>query len=187
MDSKSISREGVGVQVPASAPHSELSGALIPVLIHKLNNITQVLSGVNALVSLTQDLGVLDQHAESLEHAALELDRLGWTLGMLGAAHGSDLLFARRERQALNWSLQALVELYGRERRVLSVPSKLPMLAPDAAQSARCWELLQWIRAQAQGPQVVLQLAQEGEAWIWRLEGSAAQLGWPLASMEPVP
>src|SRR5262245_17233978 len=61
MDSKSISRKGVGVQVPASAPEHQiedpLARAMLPVLLHRVANATQHLNGLTAL--LAHDPGAL--------------------------------------------------------------------------------------------------------------------------------
>ena len=83
MDSKSISREGVGVQVPASAPADELARALLPALLHRLNNVTQVLAGVNSLVRVSGSSTVLLERADDLRHAGGALEQLGWLVGAL--------------------------------------------------------------------------------------------------------
>lgn len=179
MDSKSISREGVGVQVPASAPSAQLASELLPVLLHKLNNVTQVFSGLNSLLTVTKDASLLTERAGDLEYAGAQLHRLGWVVGMLGASQGADLLLARREAQALRWSLEALVELYGREGRRLVLPERLPRVAPAKDEPRVCWELLVWVRAHASARESRLLLEAGEQAWVFRVEGAAGELRLP--------
>ncbi len=115
MDSKSISREGVGVQVPASAPAAaadELARALLPALLHRLNNVTQVLAGVNSLVRVTGSPAVLLERAGDLEHAGGALERLGWLVGALARGMGTGIGAPREdERRVLELTTVELVEL----------------------------------------------------------------------------
>lgn len=190
MDSKSISREGVGVQVPASAPpvglSSELAGKLLPVLLHKLNNVTQVFSGLNSLLAVTGDPALLVERAGDLEHAGAQLHRLGWLVGMIGASQGADLLLARREALGLRWSLEALAELCAREQVRLELPAQLPRVCPQENEAAICWDLLLWIRSQPAQPVLRLSWTRTSDQWIFRLEGSAASHALPAGALEPL-
>jgi hypothetical protein len=153
----------------------------LPVLLHKLNNVTQVFSGLNSLLTVTKDASLLTERAGDLEYAGAQLHRLGWVVGMLGASQGADLLLARREAQALRWSLEALCELYGREGRRLELPERLPRVTPTEAEPRVCWELLVWVRAHASAAQSRILLEATDEAWVFRVEGVAAEYRLPRA------
>ncbi len=164
MDSKSISREGVGVQVPASAPRAgsdELARVLLPALLHRLNNVTQVLAGVNSLVRVSGSPAALVERAGDLEHAGGALERLGWLVGALARGMGTGIGAPREDERALEWLVDLLAESLRREGRELSGPRTLPRA--DFAQS---WELARGLLAAAcaSAPGSVL-------AWSVRLEG----------------
>lgn len=149
MDSKSISREGVGVQVPASAPAAssdELARALLPALLHRLNNVTQVLAGVNSLVKLTNSSAPLVQCRGDLEHASGALERLGWQVHALSRALGAPIGAERREEHALEWLVELVIESLRREGRDLVLAGALPRL-PAACGTAECWELASRLHA----------------------------------------
>lgn len=154
MDSKSISREGVGVQVPASAPvahEDELARALLGALLHRLNNVTQVISSVNALVRLGGESAAIARHAEDLRQSAEGLERLGWLLALLSRQRGSDLLLARREARGQAWLLELLREAVRRERRELGEP-RPGSLEPDPAREEALelgWACAGWLFAAA--------------------------------------
>ncbi len=67
MDSKSISRKGVGVQVPASAPAftDPLARAMLPVLLHRVGNAAQLLTALDALASASGARLLLDRRERS--------------------------------------------------------------------------------------------------------------------------
>jgi hypothetical protein len=155
----------------------------LPVLLHRLNNVTQVFSGLNSLLTVTKDASLLTERAGDLEYAGAQLHRLGWVVGMIGASQGADLLLARREAQALRWSLAALCELYGREGRRLELPERLPRVAPTEDEPRVCWELLVWVRAHASPAQSRILLEATDEAWVFRVEGVAAEHRLPRAAL----
>ena len=80
-----------------------LAEALFPVLIHRLNNATQVLSALNAALGAGLDDALLGGSSENLAAASRDVHELGWLLGVLASAGGADLLLERRtlERGAL--------------------------------------------------------------------------------------
>ena len=161
MDSKSISREGVGVQVPASAPADELARALLPALLHRLNNVTQVLAGVNSLVRVSGSPAALVERAGDLEHAGGALAQLGWLVGALARGMGTGIGSPREDERALEWLVDLLAESLRREGREIAGPRALPRA--DFAQS---WEFARRLYAAAQA-------APQGSvlAWSVRLEG----------------
>ncbi len=102
MDSKSISCDGSRGSSPrpgtTSAESAEFARALLPVLLHELNNHTQYLSALGALETLGEThLG----RGEGLARTGQEIEELGWLLGICAGGLGSDLLRDRSERRGL--------------------------------------------------------------------------------------
>ena len=207
MDSKSISRKGVGVQVPASAPASgadPLAEALLPVLLHRLNNVAQVLSSLNALVRLDTGEDILGQRAHDLARAGDALLPLGWLLGALGASGGADLLFARHEGRALTWTLEALDEVLRREGcALLWRGARLPLVSASAPHTWRIpWAiasvLYECARAAPQCKELPCDLLHTAGTWRFEIAGRPpdaerlearlrmllpeAALAWPAAT-----
>jgi hypothetical protein len=178
MDSKSISREGVGVQVPASAPvpHDELARALLPALLHRLNNVTQVIAGVNSLVRLTGDSAPLVRCAGDLEHAGGALERLGWQVHALARAMGSPIGAERREERALEWLVELVGEALRREGRDLALRGAFPRLPADCG-FAECWALAGELHTAALAAPARTRLA-----WSARLEGERLVLDCEVAA-----
>jgi len=151
-----------------------LTRALLPVLLHKLGNATQLLTGLNAMLALEGGEDMFAEHAPDLSPCALTLNELGWALAVVASGGGADLLLERREPRGLA-ILLPLVS--GAARRAggarVSVPSDLPHLAPDALSG---WEL-PWACAS-----LVLASAEEREGGHleWSLEPCASG-DWRLA------
>lgn len=161
MDSKSISRKGVGVQVPASAPipvrspPDELSRALVAVLLHKLANTTQYLSAVNACLAdeAARSSGALSSGAlsvDGLSSTALEVDELGFVLGLVANANGADLLLERRKRNGLTALVSLVVECVRRAGGDIAPGERtLPELAVSSREDAwrTPWAVGRWLFA----------------------------------------
>lgn len=102
MDSKSISCDGSRGSSPrpgtTSAASAEFARALLPVLLHELNNHTQYLSALGALETAGESLL---GRGEGLARTGLEVEELGWLLGLCGGGLGTDLLRDRSERRGL--------------------------------------------------------------------------------------
>lgn len=146
MDSKSISRKGVGVRVPALAPGSakdaplralaeDLGRALAPSIAARIGALGERYQAF----ALRLGAGDEGRFADALfdESQALELARdeaavveAGYVLGVLAAACGLDVLRARR----LDEGPRVLVELVARRfGRTLDPPvGALPLAAADA-------------------------------------------------------
>lgn len=166
MDSKSISREGVGVQVPASAPTStarssagvdELFAPLVAVLSHKLANTVQYLGTLNTLLELDPDATPASAW-QGLPSTARDVDELGWTLGILAGAGGSPLLGTRVERAGLVPFLRFVVDAARRDGRTLTLDGNgAPEIVPGAPEVAwrAPWLVGRWIfgaARRAEGP-----------------------------------
>lgn len=111
-----------------------LAEALFPVLIHRLNNATQILSTLSAVLGADLDEALLEGSSEDLAAASRDVHQLGWLLGVLASAGGADLLLERRERSGLSIVLRVVREALRRSGRDLAereAASTLPELAAD--------------------------------------------------------
>lgn len=165
MDSKSISREGVGVQVPASAPPtlsaSDLGAearrrlardpylrAALPALVHRVNNATQILTGLNALLSIGGGEALFEARRGDLEEVSRLYDESGWLLAVFGSALGAATLNQRRERDGLAPVLGLARELARRQGKELELRAARPQLSPAAGEGWEiAWAVGSWIHA----------------------------------------
>jgi hypothetical protein len=152
MDSKSISRKGVGVRVPSPVPMTPegaalggergrgdpLTAALLPVLMHQLNNATQFLQTLGALAAMDPERDWVGERREDLAQTSREVEGLGYVLAVLACAEGADLLGERRDARGLAHLVEAVRGALRRERRSIGAPeAALAELAPGAG---RGWE-----------------------------------------------
>lgn len=176
MDSKSISRKGVGVQLPSLAPPSstsprawseaqidarderraralrEVAEELAPALFASLwKRMCRVrLELTETLAALRRDAPRALRDEDLLarqEELREEVRRAGWCLGVLGAAQGADLLRARRERAGLGWLVAAVAE--ARALELEPEGEALPMLAGPARLALELPLLAAWCAEQA--------------------------------------
>lgn len=112
-----------------------LAEALVPVLLHRLANATQLLGGVRALMDLEGELP--EDASADLASLSRELDRTGFALAVVACAEGADLLLERRERRALAIAHELASAALAREHRALA-PGELPEVVPSAADG---WQL----------------------------------------------
>jgi len=133
----------------------------LPALLHRLNNVTQVLAGVNSLVRISGSPAALVERAGDLEHAGTALAQLGWLVGALARGMGTGIGSAREDERALEWLVDLLAESLRREGRELAGPRALPR-----AEFRESWDFARRLHAAAQAapPGSVL-------AWGVRLEG----------------
>jgi hypothetical protein len=128
----SLARERAGVD--------PLAEVLLPVLLHRLNNATQLLSGLRSLLSIEPDGSLVADRWSDLGDAAIETRRLSWALAVLASAAGSHLCLERRERSGLAILSELVRDALRRAGKDL--PSvELPALAPHAPPGGEGWEL----------------------------------------------
>jgi hypothetical protein len=107
----------------------DLSAALVPVLLHKLNNATQYLSALNSLLALGPENTPLS-YFDGLGGTSRDVDELGWLLGVAANACGANLLLERRERAGLAAMVRVTAEILRREGRDLErVDRALPEIS----------------------------------------------------------
>ena len=118
-----------------------LAAALLPALLHRVQNTTQLIVGVRALAAL-EPLSLPQRSSGDLAAAARAAHEQGWLLGVLSRALGADLLLAREERDGLRPVLELVRDGLRREGRDLTFAvGEMPRLGtaidgPDTA--ARC-------------------------------------------------
>lgn len=128
-----------------------LTVALLPVLMHRLNNATQVLHGLKAVLALRESTPFTERRGADLAYASRSIDEVGWMLGVLASASGADLLLARRDRRGLAPVVATVHEALQREDRELgpcNVP--LPDLDPGVADGWQLpWGIGAWLYSSA--------------------------------------
>jgi len=114
-----------------------LSETVLPFVLARLGRAARRLRELSTLLE-ESPLALRDGSSlAAVEEARAETDRLGWCLGVLAAARGSDLLLERRERAGLRQVVEVVCAALG--DRTLDPPAAaLPELAGRSGQS---WEL----------------------------------------------
>lgn len=153
--------------------HPRLAAALIPALVHRINNTTQLLVVLRSVLA-EPDEDVLASAGPDLAHAARDAEEQGWLLGLLARSMGTDLLLAREERGGLGATLHLLAEALRRERKQLEIPSSLPSmtLAAGCPRSAElCLDVaaLVWESCEPLAGAFALSVARERDVWCLRL------------------
>ncbi|MFN0245093.1 MAG: hypothetical protein ACKVWV_19595 [Planctomycetota bacterium] len=141
----------------------------MPVLLHRLNNATQILTSLNSLLALGPDgRALFEARASDLAYASERVDELGWCLAVAASALGADLLLARRDRAGLVALVELVGEVLRRDGRALARPEHaLPVLCADVAHG---WQL-PWTFA----------------SWLWTsgsVLAGGAELEWHVAAAD---
>lgn len=108
-------------QGPPEATGDPLAVALLPVLLHRINNVTQLLTSLNSVLVLSAadeqgTPGPEGLHGQMLLDAARDSEELGWLLGVLGCGMGADLLLERREPRGLDATVRLVAQALRRAR-----------------------------------------------------------------------
>ncbi len=110
---------------------------MLPVLLHRIGNASQLLSNLDALLEVRP--AALDERSEDLAAAGEIVDDAGWLLALLASASGARLLLDRRESHGLAPLLACVRACLRREGRDLDdADGPLPALSPGVASG---WEL----------------------------------------------
>ena len=92
-----------------------LVAACLPVLVHGMNNTTQLLSNLSALLQLQGEQCEVESLAPDLGRATGEVERSGYVLALLASASGAELMLARREARGLEWMIDSLRKVLRRD------------------------------------------------------------------------
>ena len=169
-----------GAQEGQARPLDPLVELLLPSVIHRLGNATQLLTGLNSMLALGDVEGrqLVASRGQDLERAGSRATEVGYALAVLGSAQGAELLLARREREGLRWLMGFLAEALRRQGLLLS-PCELPDLAPGAGDGWRPpWAVARVVLASALH-------AGEGATVHWSLQAKAD--AWHLELASPLP
>ena len=126
-------------------PSDPLVTTLLPVLLHKLSNATQLLSTMNTLLGLEGGEQLALSKTREMAQTSGAVDELGWMLAALASSAGADLLLERRESRGIAIMLEGLREAMRRRGQDLILPDEpLPDLAPQGKSGGRLlggWEI----------------------------------------------
>ncbi|MCB9906902.1 MAG: hypothetical protein H6830_04220 [Planctomycetes bacterium] len=148
-----------------------LSWAL-PVLLHRLANQTQWITGLRSVLSLGGGDEWLQSKGPDLTQAGQNLQDAGWLLAVLGSGQGANLLLARREPRGLTLMVGLLEEGLRKETgQALPRPERLPYLSAHALDGWQLPYALGHLVWQSYG----VDRAQDG----WTLVGPS-EAGWVL-------
>jgi hypothetical protein len=144
---------------------------MLPVLLHRIGNASQLLSNLDALLEVRP--AALDERSEDLAAAGEIVDDAGWLLALLASASGARLLLDRREAHGLAPLLACVRACLRREGRDLDeANAPLPTLAPDVAAG---WEFpwyvasILYLSGRALEPRRSLAWAIQRTASAWRI------------------
>ena len=151
----------------------ELAAALLPVLLHRINNTTQLLLGVRAMVEGGGG-EIPARSASDLAVAAREAHELGWLLGLLSGGLGADLLLARHESAGLAPLLRLVRDGLRRKQRAVEFrPEPAPLVGAGANGALVCWTIAiaVWNAADRLAPGRTLGVEFERNAGRWFVRG----------------
>lgn len=160
-----------------ATPPDPLASALLPVLIHEMNNATQVLTSLNTLLSMPGGDQYLTERGGDMTSVGEEVVDLGWLLAALASAAGDDMLMTRRHEHGLDVMANYVRKAIRRQGwDSAKAESPLPEISHgEGAGWEAAWALgvFLWSTASAQ-PGVT--------AWTWRREESC----WIFEAEAPV-
>ncbi|MBI5431961.1 MAG: hypothetical protein HZA52_03915 [Planctomycetes bacterium] len=159
--------------VPSAARALDAAArALLPVLLHRVNNATQVLVGIDELLRS----GRAAEFSPDLARISGDVHEVGWLFGVLAAGLDADTLVERVERDGLasvaRWATLAVrrvereLELVGAAELLLAAP---PRLAPRAA-FALAFACIRAAEALPSGGSLRAEVAWHGGRWELALD-----------------
>jgi hypothetical protein len=161
----------------ATASDEQVAAALLPVLLHRINNTTQLLVSVRSLLGLGGELPPSSSNA--LANAGGAAHQEGWLLGVLAGGLGADVLLARHESDGLAPVLWLVRDALRRVERDLQwsehdVPR---LVAPRDANAPPAWSIcwtiasLAWHAGSRASDRRVLRIAFERDGTRYLLRG----------------
>ncbi|MEM6672881.1 MAG: hypothetical protein AAF726_08545 [Planctomycetota bacterium] len=160
------------------AADDPVSKTLLPALVHEVNNATQLLVGLRALLELPSGEELFAQRANDLARASERMDELGFALAVLATANGADVLLARRHAEALRivWDLAVRALERGDGGRI-AVTGEPPRIAPSALDG---WQI-PWAAAA-----LVVHASERmgADAWRWRWDDAGRLIGRAAGAIE---
>lgn len=123
---------------------SGLLAQALPVLLHKLANQTQLITGFHAILKMDGGEALVEARSPDLAAAGQHVEQVGWLLAALSSGAGHNLMLARREPRGLIWMVDLVHETLrksGVEAAGFGQP--LPHMTPRAPEGWR----LPWVLA----------------------------------------
>jgi hypothetical protein len=116
--------------IPARRTAGErLAAGLLPVLLHRIHNNTQLLVALRSVIDVAPD-GLAARSGADLSAAGEDAHEQGWLLGVLAGALGADLLLSREEPRGLEPMLRLVRDGLRREGHDLAWRAgEVPLLA----------------------------------------------------------
>ncbi len=121
---------------------SGLLAQALPVLLHKLANQTQLITGFHAVLKMEGGESLVESRSSDLIEAGHNVERVGWLLAALSSGAGHNLMLARREPRGLIWTVDLVDEIL--RKQGIEAPGfeqSLPRMTPQAPEG---W-LLPWV------------------------------------------
>ena len=157
-----------------------LAEHLLPVLVHRMNNTTQLLSNLEALGRVSSGTDWVGERSADLSSASVDVDEIGYLMAVVASAKGADLLLARRVADGLRIVIEAVTDVSRRRGRELRRPCRpIPHQAPQVHDG---WELPWAVGAllltaaldREEGQVLDWQFLQENDSWVLVSSGTVA-------------
>ncbi len=126
----------------SSLLQSGLLAQALPVLLHKLANQTQLITGFHAILQMEGGESLVEARSPDLVRAGQNVEQVGWLLAALSSGAGHNLMLARREPKGLAWTVELVHEVL--QKQGVNAPGfgqPLPLLTSKAPEG---W-LLPWV------------------------------------------
>jgi hypothetical protein len=137
--SETESREGSTFEQGDEIGADVLAVRMLPVLMHRMNNATQLLSNLHAVGQYVDGNDWLRTHATDLSECSCDIHESGYLLAVIASANGADLLLERREARGVHSMVSAVIDAVSRDGGHMRAPCRpLPDQAPDVLNG---WEL----------------------------------------------
>lgn len=159
-----------------------LVAQLLPVVVHEVNNATQLLVGLKAMLEIPGGDALFAARVDDLASTSTRMGDLGLAMAILATAAGADMLMARREPRSIQilWDLaiKAVQRQSGSEVQVDGTP---PLTTPGALDG---WQV-PWAAASLP---VIAAASERGGVWSWewRPDGALVGRSSPTATLDTV-
>lgn len=114
-------------------PPWDVAAKLLPALLHDVNNATQLLVGLKAMLEIPGGESMFAKRVDDLARTSARMDDLGFALAVLSTAGGANMLMSRREARSIEilWDL-ALKSLQRDGGDPIAVTGAPPLTVPGA-------------------------------------------------------
>ncbi|MBL4769739.1 MAG: hypothetical protein JKY61_01000 [Planctomycetes bacterium] len=121
---------------------SGLLSLALPVLLHKLANQTQLITGFHAILRMEGSEALVEARSPDLISAGNRVEQVGWLLAALSSGAGHNLMLSRREPRGLTWMVELVHEILRKEGvEAPGFAQAVPSIAPAAPEGWR----LPWV------------------------------------------